>query len=206
MIKPLRTAVIILCLTALSLTFSLCVTINIVSEKAMEELIRGGTGKTDIMVSSAMGFDEIPVMPEDVYFMPTVQASSFLQLHSIDNYKYIQKKNITVLGVDTDEAVSFSVIPECAQPQNGEIVISCAISQIFGYSSGDEVRVVRKVRNLQVVEFCPGCGLNLEMDFERLVDIDFFRHGVQSRRNEIARIGGERKAKTGCNKTKNREP
>lgn len=139
MIKPLRTAVIILCPTALSLTFSLCVTINIVSEKAMEELIRGGTGKTDIMVSSAMGFDEIPVMPEDVYFMPTVQASSFLQLHSIDNYKYIQKKNITVLGVDTDEAVSFSVIPECAQPQNGEIVISCAISQIFGYSSGDVI-------------------------------------------------------------------
>ena len=60
MIKPLRTAVIILCLTAVSLTFSLCITINIASEKAMEELIRSGTGKTDIMLSAEKGFDVIP--------------------------------------------------------------------------------------------------------------------------------------------------
>lgn len=139
MIKPLRTAVIILCLTAVSLTFSLCITINIASEKAMEELIRSGTGKTDIMLSAEKGFDVIPDLSEDVEFMPVVQAESSLQLHSIDNYKYIQKKNITVLGVDTDKAVNFNVIPQCAQPQNDEIIISYAISQIFGYDSGDVI-------------------------------------------------------------------
>lgn len=135
--KPLRTAIIILCLGAVSLTFSLCISINIASQKAIDELIRGGTGKTDIMLSDAMGFDEIPELPEEVDYMPTVQASSYLQLHSIDNYKYVQKKDITVLGVSTDKAISFNLIPECTQPQSGEIIISSAISQMFGYCVGD---------------------------------------------------------------------
>lgn len=137
--KPLRTVIIIFCLTAVSLTFSLCAAINISSEQAAEQLIRGGTGKTDVMLAVASGFAEIPDLPEDVDFMPTVQTSSFLQLHSIDNYKYIQKKNITVLGVDTDKAISFNLIPECAPPQNGEIIISRAVSQMFGYACGDVI-------------------------------------------------------------------
>lgn len=73
-IKPLRTVVIILCLT-----------VNLVSGKAAEQLIRSGTGKTDFILSSSAGFDEKPVISSNVDFMPTVQISSFLQMHDIDN-------------------------------------------------------------------------------------------------------------------------
>lgn len=139
LIKPLRTAVIILCLTAVSLTFSLCLTVNIASKQIVEDQVRRGTGRADVILFSAEGMETLPELPQDMEALPAFQTSSYLQIHSIDNYKYVQKKSITVLGLDTDKAADFGMIPKCAQPQDREAVISYALSQRFGFEIGDEI-------------------------------------------------------------------
>ena len=64
-VKPLRTAVIVLCLAAVSLTFSLCLTISISSKAAVEEQVRSGNGTADIVLNSSKGFTELPVLPDE---------------------------------------------------------------------------------------------------------------------------------------------
>lgn len=135
--KPLRTAVILLCLTAVSLTFSLCLTISIASGRVIEDQVRRGTGKADIILFSAAGLEGLSGLPEGTQALPVLQASAFLQVHSIDNYKYVQKKNVTVLGLETAKAQDFAMIPACEQPQEDETVISYAMAQRFGYAVGD---------------------------------------------------------------------
>ena len=56
-VKPFRTLVIVLCLAAVSLTFSLCLTISSASKAAVEDMIRSSMGRTDITVQAARGFE-----------------------------------------------------------------------------------------------------------------------------------------------------
>ena len=136
-VKPLRTAVIVLCLAAVSLSFSLCITINDSSKAAVEEQVRSGNGRADIVLNSSRGFYELPVLPDECEGMPVMLAGSFFQIHNIDNYKYVQKKNIKVLGIDTAKAQDFGMLPECTAPEDGEAVISYSVAQRYGYKVGD---------------------------------------------------------------------
>ncbi len=138
-VKPLRTAVIVLCLAAVSLTFSLCLTINASSRKAVTEQVRSGNGRADIVLSSGYGFDELPVIPDDCESLPVLLASSYFQIHDISNFKYVQKKTIKVLGVDTAMALGFGMLPGCTAPKDGEAVISYLVAQRYGYGIGDTI-------------------------------------------------------------------
>lgn len=137
--KPIRTAVIVLCLAAVSLTFSLCLTISASSRAAVEDLIRSGMGKADITVQSKNGFDKLPDLPTNTDCLPAVLAHSYFQIHDISNYKYVQKKNINILGIDTERAAEFGLLPKCSSPKDGEAVISYAMAQRFGYDAGDTI-------------------------------------------------------------------
>ena len=136
-VKPLRTAVIVLCLAAVSLTFSLCLTISVSSKAAVEEQVRSGNGRADIVLSSGKGFTELPVLPDECDSLPVLLASSYFQIHDINNYKYVQKKNIKVLGIDTAKAQELGMLPECTTPKDGEAVISYSVAQRYGYEVGD---------------------------------------------------------------------
>ncbi len=136
-VKPLRTAVIVLCLAAVSLTFSLCLTISVSSKMAVEEQVRSGNGRADIVLNSSKGFMELPVLPDECDSLPVLLASSYFQIHDIKNYKYVQKKNIIVLGIDTAKAKDFGMLPECTAPKDGEAVISYSVAQRYGYEVGD---------------------------------------------------------------------
>ncbi|MBR1752522.1 MAG: ABC transporter permease [Ruminococcus sp.] len=136
-VKPLRTAVIVLCLAAVSLTFSLCLTISVSSKSAVEEQVRSGNGRADIVLNSSEGFTELPVLPDECESMPVLLAGSYFQIHDIGNYKYVQKKNIKVLGIDTARAQGFGMLPECTAPKDGEAVISYPVAQRYGYEIGD---------------------------------------------------------------------
>ena len=137
--KPFRTSVIILCLSAVSLTFSLCLTISIASRSALEEQIRSDMGRSDITIQSVRGFRELPELSEEADSLPVVLASSYLQKHAIQNYKYVQKKRVFIIGVDTIQASAFGFLPDCASPSDDEAVISYTMAQIFGYTVGDTV-------------------------------------------------------------------
>ena len=137
--RPLRTAVIVLCLAAVSLTFSLCLTISVSSRTAVEEQVRSGNGRADIVLNSSKGFDELPVLPDDCNSLPVLIAGSYFQLHDISNYKYVQKKSIKVLGADTEKAHELGMLPECTAPKDGEAVISYSVAQHYGYEVGDEL-------------------------------------------------------------------
>lgn len=136
-VKPLRTAVIVLCLAAVSLTFSLCLTISVSSKAAVEEQVRSGNGRADIVLNSGKGFTELPVLPDECDSLPVLLASSYFQIHDINNYKYVQKKNIKVLGIDTAKAQELGMLPECTTPKDGEAVISYSVAQRYGYEVGD---------------------------------------------------------------------
>ncbi|WP_295155746.1 ABC transporter permease [uncultured Ruminococcus sp.] len=136
-VKPLRTAVIVLCLAAVSLTFSLCLTISISSKAAVEEQVRSGNGRADIVLNSNKGFTELPVLPDECESLPVLLAGSYFQIHDISNYKYVQKKNIKILGIDTAKAQRFGMLPECTAPKDGEAVISYSIALRYGYEVGD---------------------------------------------------------------------
>lgn len=138
-VKPLRTAVIVLCLAAVSLTFSLCLTISVSSKEAVREQVRSGNGRADIVLTSSKGFDELPVLPDGCDSLPVLLASSYLQIHDIDNYKYVQKKSIKVLGVDAAKAHDFGILPDLTTPKDGEAVISYSIAQRYGYEVGDKL-------------------------------------------------------------------
>ena len=136
-VKPLRTAVIVLCLAAVSLIFSLCMTVSVSSRSAVEEQVRSGSGRADIVLNKSRGFEELPALPDGCDSLPVLLASSYFQVHDIDNYKYVQKKNIKVLSTDTAKAQSFGMLPECTAPKDGEAVMSYSIAQRFGYEVGD---------------------------------------------------------------------
>lgn len=140
-IKPVRTFIMILCLAAVSLAFSLCFAVNITSGRIVEEQIRSSTGKADIMTYLEDGFntDEAIVQNTDVLYVNMTRVS--LQLHSIENYKYVQKKQITVLGLDSEKACNFGLIPECEPVSDDEIIISSVLAAIFGYEKGDKVLI-----------------------------------------------------------------
>ncbi|MCR4796449.1 MAG: ABC transporter permease [Ruminococcus sp.] len=138
-IKPFRTMVIVLCLSAVSLTFSLCLTISTASETAVEDMIRSSMGKTDIVMQSAKGISELPELPADTESLPVILAHSYFQMHDISNFKYVQKKNIYILGVDTERAAVFGFLPKCTAPNNDEAVISYGVAQRFGYEVGDKM-------------------------------------------------------------------
>lgn len=136
-VKPFRTFVIVLYLAAVSMTFSMCLTVSGASRAALEEQIRRGTGRANITISSKDGFDVPPELPDDTESICAVLAGSYLQSHSIDNYKYVQKRNIEVLGIDTEQAEDFRMLPECSAPDTGEAVISYTLARRFGYEVGD---------------------------------------------------------------------
>ena len=138
-VKPFRTLVIVLCLAAVSLTFSLCLTISSASKMAVEDMIRSSMGRTDITMQAAKGIDELPELPDDTASLPVILAKSYFQVHDIHNFKYVKKKNIYVLGVDTEQAAKFGFLPKCTAPKQNEAVISYALSQRFGYEIGDEM-------------------------------------------------------------------
>lgn len=138
-IKPFRTLVIVLCLAAVSLTFSLCLTISSASNTAVEDMIRSSMGRTDITMQAAKGLDELPELPDDTTGLPVILAKSYFQIHDIHNFKYVQKKNIYVLGVDTEQAAGFGYLPKCTAPKENEAVISYALAQHFGYEAGEEM-------------------------------------------------------------------
>lgn len=138
-IKPFRTLVIVLCLAAVSLTFSLCLTISSASNTAVEDMIRSSMGRTDITMQAAKGLDELPELPDDTAGLPVILAKSYFQIHDIHNFKYMQKKNIYILGVDTEQAAGFGYLPKCTDPKENEAVISYALAQHFGYEVGEEM-------------------------------------------------------------------
>ncbi|WP_207640393.1 ABC transporter permease [Ruminococcus albus] len=138
-IKPFRTLVIVLCLAAVSLTFSLCLTISSASKAAVEDMIRNSMGRTDITIQAARGFETLPELPADCESLPVILASSYFQVHDINNYKYVQKRSVYVIGVDTERAAKFGFLPKCTAPSENEAVISYALSQRFGYDIGDEI-------------------------------------------------------------------
>lgn len=138
-IKPFRTLVIVLCLAAVSLTFSLCLTISSASNTAVEDMIRSSLGRTDITMQAERGFETLPELPADCESLPVILAGSYFQVHDISNYKYVQKRSVHVLGVDTERAAKFGFLPKCTAPAENEAVISYALSQRFGYDIGDEI-------------------------------------------------------------------
>lgn len=138
-IKPFRTLVIVLCLAAVSLTFSLCLTISSASKAAVEDMIRSSMGRTDITMQAERGFETLPELPADCESLPVILAGSYFQVHDISNYKYVQKRSVHVLGVDTERAAKFGFLPKCTAPSENEAVISYALSQRFGYDIGDEI-------------------------------------------------------------------
>ena len=138
-IKPFRTLVIVLCLAAVSLTFSLCLTISSASKAAVEDMIRNSMGRTDITIQAARGFETLPELPADCESLPVILAYSYFQVHDINNYKYVQKRSVYVIGVDTERAAKFGFLPKCTAPSENEAVISYALSQRFGYDIGDEI-------------------------------------------------------------------
>ena len=137
--KPLRTVVLLLCLTAVSLTFSLCLTIHISARNMIENQLRNATGKTDIMVFSKNGSHEPLVLPEGTDALYLTMAHTVFQLHNIDNYKYVQKKGAVVLGVDTAQGHSFGMLPECSAVSDDEVLISPAVAGMFRYEIGDTI-------------------------------------------------------------------
>lgn len=138
-IKPFRTLVIVLCLAAVSLTFSLCLTISSASNTAVEDMIRSSMGRTDITMQDERGFETLPELPADCESLPVILAGSYFQVHDINNYKYVQKRSVYVIGVDTERAAKFGFLPECTAPSENEAVISYALSQRFSYDIGDEI-------------------------------------------------------------------
>lgn len=138
-IKPFRTLVIVLCLAAVSLTFSLCLTISSASKAAVEDMIRSSMGRTDITMQAERGFETLPELPADCESLPVILAGSYFQVHDISNYKYVQKRSVHVLGVDTERAAKFGFLPKCTAPSENEAVISYALSQRFGYDIGNEI-------------------------------------------------------------------
>ena len=138
-IKPFRTLVIVLCLAAVSLTFSLCLTISSASNTAVEDMIRSSMGRTDITMQAERGFKTLPELPADCESLPVILAGSYFQVHDINNYKYVQKRSVYVIGVDTERAAKFGFLPKCTAPAENEAVISYALSQRFGYDIGDEI-------------------------------------------------------------------
>ena len=137
--KPFRTLVIVLCLAAVSLTFSLCLTISAASKAALEDMIRSTMGRTDITLQAAKGFDTLPEMPNGLDSLPVILTKSYFQIHDIHTYKYVQKKEIFVLGLDTGKALDFGFLPPCSAPEDNEAVISYALAQRFGYAVGDRM-------------------------------------------------------------------
>lgn len=138
-IKPFRTLVIVLCLAAVSLTFSLCLTISSASKVAVEDMIRSSMGRTDITMQAESGFETLPELPSDCESLPVILAGSYFQVHDISNYKYVLKRSVHVIGVDTERAAKFGFLPECTAPSENEAVISYALSQRFSYDIGDEI-------------------------------------------------------------------
>ena len=138
-IKPFRTLVIVLCLAAVSLTFSLCLTISSASKAAVEDMIRNSMGRTDITMQAERGFETLPELPADCESLPVILAGSYFQVHDINNYKYVQKRSVYVIGVDTERAAKFGFLPKCTATAENEAVISYALSQRFGYDIGDEI-------------------------------------------------------------------
>ena len=138
-IKPLRTVIIVLCLAAVSLTFSLCLTISTASRAAAEDMIRSSMGRTDITMQLAKGTKEMPKLPDDTDSLTVIRAVSYLQIHDINTYKYVKKKTIHVLGTDTVRAAQLGFLPECTAPNDNEAVISYALAQRFGYDVGDKL-------------------------------------------------------------------
>ena len=102
-------------------------------------MIRSSLGRTDITMQAERGFETLPELPADCESLPVILAGSYFQVHDISNYKYVQKRSVHVLGVDTERAAKFGFLPKCTAPAENEAVISYALSQRFGYDIGDEI-------------------------------------------------------------------
>ena len=140
-IKPLRTAIIVLCLGAVSLAFSFYYTINASSEELIGNQVRTITGKTDIMISYPQGLDENTVLPDNLDALYVMYTNVDLQLHTLDNYKYVQKKQMLLFGADTKKAYDFEILPKYEAIEDDEIIITEAVAGTFGYKEGDIVSV-----------------------------------------------------------------
>lgn len=140
-IKPLRTAIIVVCLSAVTLTFSLYFTINVSSEELIESQVRGITGKTDIMITAQQGFDENTNFPDNMDSLYVMYTNADLQLHTPENYKYVQKKQVLLFGADTKKAYEFEILPMYEEINDDEVIITNAIADIFGYEVGDVISV-----------------------------------------------------------------
>ncbi len=141
LIKPLRTVIMVLCLTAVSLAFSLCFLVNGTSEKIVCEQIRSSTGRADILMFSEKGFESEASVGENVDILCINMTRIGLQLHRIENYKYVQKKQITILGLDSHKAYEFGLISENSGISDDEILISSAVASLFGYEKGDRLQI-----------------------------------------------------------------
>lgn len=160
--KPFRTVIIVICLAAASLTFSLSLAISVSSRAAVEEQVRSGNGRADIVMTSVKGIDELPALPEGCEGLPVLLAGSYFQIHDINNYKYVQRKNIRVLGVDMARARNFGILPELTTPNDGEAVISSSIARRYGYEIGDRLTLPCADATditLTVTEIAPEKGL-----------------------------------------------
>lgn len=136
-IKPLRTAIIVLCLGAVSLAFSLYFTISTSSEELIENQVRTITGKTDIIISFQQGFDEKIELSDNADTLYVMYANVDLQLHTIENYKYVRKKQALIWGVDTEKAYDFEMLPEYETIDGNEVIITEEVAETFGYEMGD---------------------------------------------------------------------
>lgn len=141
LIKPLRTIIMVLCLTAVSLAFSLCFLVNSASERIVCEQIRSSTGRADIIAFSEKGFESEAAVEENVDILYVNMTRVGLQLHRIENYKYVQKKQITLLGLDSYKAYEFGLISENTGISDDEILISSAVASLFGYEKGDLLQI-----------------------------------------------------------------
>ena len=102
-------------------------------------MIRNSMGRTDITMQAERGFETLPELPADCESLPVILAGSYFQVHDISNYKYVQKRSVYVIGVDTERAAKFGFLPKCTAPAENEAVISYALSQRFGYDIGNEI-------------------------------------------------------------------
>ena len=139
-IKPIRTAIMVFCMAAVTLAFSMALLIQIDAKRLVENQIRMHTGKADLIVASKQGFEigEIS-LPEQTETLDVAMTRVNLTLHSIDNYKYVQKKQISVLGLDVKKGCQFEMLPTSETVGDDEIIITSAVAGMFGYEKGEKI-------------------------------------------------------------------
>lgn len=137
--RPLRTAVIIFCFAAVSLTFSMSLTINISTKTLIENFLRDSLGNSDIDVYSLNHLDEEMELPDGVSALYTSMSGTIFQLHDIKTYKYVQERGSVILGTDAAAAYEFGLIPENIEISDNEVIITRLFAATFGYKEGDSI-------------------------------------------------------------------